>query len=143
MEKWENNVFYLYCIYEIMEQNDFDDLVKKVNVGLSTSPEIVPVLSITKKFLIALLWESIPTQPLLDKDLFDITGLTPYQIDAINSASDRVRAFEKTKQQFEQEKCNKDPERVRILEESMQEAEELYRTVYDMYKKKFYVKTDL
>ena len=55
-------------------------------------------------------------------------------------ASDWVRAFEKTKEKFEQEKIGKDQEIVKKIDNEIIKAQDIYKMLYNQYKNRFYRK---
>jgi hypothetical protein len=69
-----------------------------------------------------------------------IKWLTPNQMDSILLASDKKRAFNKTKKELEKEKTWKDPEVIKQIDKEILKAKELFETLYNQYKESFYKK---
>jgi hypothetical protein len=69
-----------------------------------------------------------------------IKWLTPNQMDSILLASDKKRAFNKTKKELEKEKTWKDPEVIKQIDKEILKAKELFETLYNQHKESFYKK---
>lgn len=131
----------------ITEIKDFDTLVQEVNTHLlAFEQQKSDFKTKVKKTMFSILewiqsmnlfW-NMEYSPNYNAYLWlDTSTLQAHQIDAICLASDRVRAFEKTKQQFEQEKIGKDTEIVQKIEDELMAAEVVYKRLYEHYKKNF------
>ena len=69
-----------------------------------------------------------------------IKWLTPNQMDSILLASDKKRAFNKTKKELEKEKTWKDPKVIKQIDQEILKAQKLFETLYNQYKESFYKK---
>ncbi len=143
------SVFIWYALFmHTVETKDFDALVQEVNAHLLAANDQKPDFKTKVKMTILSTLEWIQSMNVFwhmsdapDYPLYlwlDTNDLQPHQIDAICLASDRVRAFEKTKQKFEQEKIGKDPETVQKIENEISNAKKTYEQLYNFYKKNFY-----
>lgn len=127
-------------------EKDFDQLVNQVNEKLDnfSQNKTETIVKKVQKTAKAILWfwmnNSQKTTEILFEKLYwaNLKWLQPNQMDSILLASDIVRAFNKTKEKFEEEKIWKSTEIIEQIDQEILKTKELFDTIYNQYKKSFY-----
>jgi len=131
------------------KKKDFDQLVNLVNEkfdNFSQNKKETIIQKFQKRIKKAFLWLRMNDPERITELLFEnlywirIKWLTPNQMDSILLASDKKRAFNKTKKELEKEKTWKDPEVIKQIDKEILKAKELFETLYNQYKESFYKK---
>lgn len=131
------------------KEKDFDQLVNLVNEkfdNFSQNKKETIIQKFQKRIKKAFLWLRMNDPEKITELLFEnlywirIKWLTPNQMDSILLASDKKRAFNKTKEKFEKEKTWKDPEVIKQIDKEILKAQELFETLYNQHKESFYKK---
>ena len=131
------------------KEKDFDQLVNLVNEkfdNFSQNKKETIIQKFQKRIKKAFLWLRMNDPEKITELLFEnlywirIKWLTPNQMDSILLASDKKRAFNKTKKEFLKEKTWKDPEVIKQIDKEILKAKELFETLYNQHKESFYKK---
>lgn len=131
------------------KEKDFDQLVNLVNEkfdNFSQNKKETIIQKFQKRIKKAFLWLRMNDPEKITELLFEnlywirIKWLTPNQMDSILLASDKKRAFNKTKKELEKEKTWKDPEVIKQIDKEILKAKELFETLYNQHKESFYKK---
>lgn len=131
------------------KEKDFDQLVNLVNEkfdNFSQNKKETIIQKFQKRIKKAFLWLRMNDPEKITELLFEnlywirIKWLTPNQMDSILLASDKKRAFNKTKEELEKEKTWKDPEVIKQIDKEILKAKELFETLYNQHKESFYKK---
>ena len=131
------------------KKKDFDQLVNLVNEkfdNFSQNKKETIIQKFQKRIKKAFLWLRMNDPERITELLFEnlywirIKWLTPNQMDSILLASDKKRAFNKTKKELEKEKTWKDPEVIKQIDKEILKAKELFETLYNQHKESFYKK---